>query len=133
MYRFSHECMPINTGNDILILNEIRHALIQLLEKNEPTTIDLRTIPLAPLEEARIESTLGQGEINITLNALGKSTITETAIAGVWLTTHYSTENEILGKQIEITFFPSIIATTKSEIKEGAEMLRQHLADEKKH
>lgn len=129
MYRFGHERMPINTGNDILILNEIRHSLIRLLEKDEPTTIDLRSIPMAPLEEARIESLLGKGEISVKLNALGKSTIAETSIAGVWLTTHYNTEDEILGKQIEITLFPSIIASTKSDVKEGVERLVRHLSN----
>ena len=102
----------INTGNDVLILHEVRHALTQLVETDQPTTIDLRAIPMAPREEARIEAMLGTGEISATLDALGHTSIVETQIAGVWLITHYNSEDDILGKFIEITRVPSLIFIT---------------------
>jgi len=118
-----------NTGNDILILHEIRHALKKLLETDEPTTIDLRAIPMAPGEEERIESMLGEGEISAKLNALGPSTIIETQIAGVWLVTHYNVEDEILGKFIEITRAPSLIASQDEDIERGLTRLAEQLSE----
>jgi len=117
------------TGNDILILHEIRHALKKLLEEDEVTTIDLRAIPMSPGEEAKIEEMLGEGEISINLNALGPSTLIETAIAGVWLVTHYNVEKEILGKFIEITRVPSLLASQTEDIESGLQQLTKRLLD----
>jgi len=124
-----NSCPSMDTGNGILILHEIRHALKKLLDDGESTTIDLRAIPMAPGEEARIESMLGQGEISANLNALGNSSIIETNIAGVWLLTHYNLEDEILGKFIEITRIPSLLASQQEDIESGLVQLTQQLAD----
>ncbi|CAA6827575.1 MAG: Unknown protein [uncultured Thiotrichaceae bacterium] len=120
-------CASLDTGNDILILHEIRHALRKLLDDGESTIIDLRAIPMAPGEEARIEAMLGQGELSATLNALGKSTINETAFSGAWLITHYNTEDEILGKFIEISKLPSILASQHEDIEVALEQLTHQL------
>ncbi|MEZ5535373.1 MAG: hydrogenase expression/formation C-terminal domain-containing protein [Thiolinea sp.] len=116
------------TGNDILILHEIRHALQRLLETGEETTIDLRALPMAPGEEAMIESALGVGELSIRLDALGPSTITETQFSGVWLVTHFNTEEEILGKFIEITRVPKLIIAQAEDMEHGLEQLRSKLS-----
>lgn len=121
-------CDVLNTGNDILILHEIRHALTLLIEKDEQTTIDLRAIPMAPGEEARIEESLGQGEISITLDAMGPSKIIETSISGVWLITHYNLEDEVLGKFIEITKVPSLLATQEGDLTDGLSKLNEQLS-----
>jgi len=124
------DCESLNTGNDILILNEIRHALELLIEKNQVTTIDLRSIPMAPGEEARIEEILGKGEISIKLDALGPSEIVETSIAGVWLVTHRNMEEEVLGKFIEITKVPSLLATQEEDLSESLDRLIYQLSDQ---
>ncbi len=120
------------TGNDILILHEIRHALDLLIEKNQATTIDLRSIPMAPGEEAKIEEMLGEGEISIKLDALGPSEIVETGIAGVWLVTHRNLEEEVLGKFIEITKVPSLLATPEEDLSEGLSRLIDRLSGKTK-
>lgn len=121
-------CDALNTGNDILILHEIRHALGKLLETGEVTTIDLRSIPMAPGEEAKIEAMLGGGEISVKLDALGTSTLVETGIAGVWLVTHYNVEDEILGKFIEVTRVPALIQSPEEEIVKSLQVLSERLA-----
>lgn len=118
-----------NTGNDILILHEIRHALKKLLEDGQPTTIDLRAIPMAPGEEEKIEAILGEGEISVQLNALGPSIIVETEIAGVWLITHYNEEQEILGKYIEITRVPTLIKSQTEEMESSLKRLAGRLSE----
>ena len=118
-----------NTGNDILILHEIRHALTKLLTDDQATTIDLRAIPMAPGEEVKIEAMLGEGEVSVKFNALGRSTFIETTIAGVWLVTHYNIEDEILGKFIEVTRFPSLVASQVEDIESGLERLTEQLQE----
>ena len=123
------DCESLKTGNDILILHEIRHALDLLIKKNKATTIDLRSIPMAPGEEAKIEEMLGEGEISIKLDALGSSEIVETGIAGVWLVTHRNMEEEVLGKFIEITKVPSLLVTPEEDLSEGLSQLVDRLSD----
>jgi hydrogenase-1 operon protein HyaF len=107
------------TGNVQPLLHEIFHALKRLLETDEITIIDLRALPLAPGEEAKIEAKLGTGEVRATINALGPSEIIETAIAGVWLVTHFNAEEEILGRYIEICRIPAILQSQDQDIEYG--------------
>ncbi len=119
----------VPTGNDIPILNEIRHALEKLLDTGEETVIDLRGIPMAPGEEERIETVLGKGELQASLDALGPSEIRETAIPGVWLIVHYNSEDEVMGKFIEITVIPSILKAQEVDMRDGLERLKSRLLE----
>ena len=107
------------TGNVQPLLYEVYHALKRLLETGEVTVIDLRALPLAPGEEAKIEQTLGTGEVHARIDALGPSQIVETGIAGVWLVTHYNAEEEILGRYIEICRIPAILESQDQDIEYG--------------
>lgn len=118
-----------STGNDILILNEIRHALKKLIDSGETTTIDLRALPMAPGELDRIEEMLGKGEISATLDALGQSTIVETRASGVWLITHLNTEGETLGKYIEISPFPHLLRAHEEDMQNGYERICHQIND----
>ncbi len=123
-------CNSAITHNDIPILHEIRHALEQLIETGESTTIDLNAIPMAPGEELKIVEMLGEGEISTTLNALGPSTIVETGIGGVWLTTHYNLHDAVLGTYIEIAKIPSLLVTEDEELVNGLQRLKRQLLSE---
>ncbi|MCP4008933.1 MAG: hydrogenase expression/formation protein [Proteobacteria bacterium] len=115
------------TGNVTPLLHEIRHALAALLETGEQTIIDLRSMPLAPGEEAHIETALGQGEVRVELNALGRSEIIETQYPGVWLITHSNTDGALLGKYIEIALIPDILQAQQGDIQAGLEQLSDTL------
>jgi len=111
----------IQIGNELTwnvqpILHEIRHALGKLLETGESSIIDLRSIPLAPGEEETIIDTLGCGEVHAKLNALGPSEIYETRFAGVWLTTHFNEESNVIGRFIEVTRFPDILKSQQEDM-----------------
>ena len=110
------------------LLHEIRHGLARLLESDAPTTIDLRGIPLAPGEEERIISELGTGEVQARMSALGPSDITETRFPGVWLVTHYNSENEVVGKFIEVCDMPQILKAQAEDIRAGLAQLTARLA-----
>jgi hydrogenase-1 operon protein HyaF len=111
----------IQIGNDLTwnvmpLLHEVKHALNKLIESGETTVIDLRSIPLAPGEEDRILQTLGVGEIQAKLNALGPSEITETRYAGIWIVTHYNDEEDIIGRFIEVTMMPEILCSQREDM-----------------
>jgi HupH hydrogenase expression protein, C-terminal conserved region len=117
------------TGNIVPLLHEIRHALERLLERDESTAIDLRSLPLAPGELERIEALLGTGEIAAELEALGPSTIRETAYPGVWITTHFNADGETVGKLIEVTRIPSILQSQDADIRAGIAQLALRLEE----
>ena len=115
------------TGNVMPLLHEIRHAIKALLRTGEQTIIDLRSMPLAPGEEAHIERLLGQGEVTVALNALGRSEIVETQYPGVWMVTHHNADGAVLARSIEIALIPDILLAQKSDIQAGLEQLERKL------
>ena len=122
----------IQLGNELTwnvkpILHEIRHALEELLESGETTIIDLRSIPLAPGEEETIIKTLGKGEINAQLKALGPSDIYETRYAGVWMITHYNENESVVSRFIEITDLPAILKSQREDMTGALEELTEEL------
>lgn len=122
------EAGEVLTHNVVPLLHEIRHGLARLLESNAATTIDLRGIPMAPGEEDRIVGELGQGEVQARMSALGPSDIVETRFPGVWLVTHYNSENEVIGKFIEVCDMPQILKAQTEDIREGLAQLTAQLA-----
>ena len=104
------------TWNVLPLLHEIKHALKNLIDTGECSVIDLRSIPLAPGEEDKILSILGQGEVQAQLDALGPSEIIETQYAGVWIVTHYNESNDIISRFIEITTMPDILCSQAEDV-----------------
>ena len=123
--------VEIGTGNVQPLLHEIRHALGRLVHGESGTVIDLRSLPLAPGEEARIEAALGEGEVRAELNALGPTTIQETAYTGVWFVTHRNTENEIVARFIEVARIPEILNADTGDIQRSLLGLEHRLAGER--
>jgi len=112
-------------GNVRPILNEVLHALDKLLGTNESTTIDLASLPFGPGELEHLEATLGTGELSATLDALGTSSIRETAYPGVWWLEHRNALDEVVGSYLEITRTPEILSSQDADIIAG----RAHLED----
>lgn len=121
--------VDVETGNVRPLLHEIRHALERLAAGGEGTVIDMQSLPLAPGEEKRIEEALGQGELRAELDALGPSTIAETAYPGVWLITHRNTENEVIGRLIEVTDIPALLRSQREDIVAGLKKLEVELQE----
>lgn len=120
------------TQNVKPLLHEIKHALDSLIETGNTTIIDLRSIPLAPGEEDKILNTLGQGEVQAKLHALGLSEVTETQYAGVWVITHYNDENHIISRFIEVTTMPEILCSQTEDIMAAYSSLAIELEDNQK-
>ena len=105
-----------NTGNVTPLLHQIRHALSQLIERQEDTTIDLRRLPLSAGEESQLEAFLGHGEVKADIQALGDTVLIESRFAGVWLETHYNEEAEIMGKYVHICDCPPLIKSQPEDM-----------------
>ena len=115
------------TGNVEPLLNEIRHALQTLLATGETTTIDLRSLPLAPGEEERMMEVLGRGEVQASVSALGPTEIAETRFPGAWVITHYNTEKSVIGKFVEICEVPGLLCSQHDDIRQAIGQLQSLL------
>jgi hydrogenase-1 operon protein HyaF len=122
--------IPYTRGNVVPILNEVVHAMDRLLEVDEPTVIDLASLPFAPGELEQLEDFLGVGELTAELTALGVSRIRETMYPGVWWLEHRNTADEVVGRYVEITRTPEILKSQDADIGAGRAKLRLDL-DEK--
>ncbi len=109
------------------ILNEIRHGLDQLLAAGTATIIDLQRLPFGVDDEQHLRDTLGDGEVHATIDSLGKSSVQETGVAGVWWVTHYSDDGAVLGNFIEVTTIPEILKSQRPDIEHGLRKLRTNL------
>ena len=114
-------------GNVQPVLNEVVHALDRLLNDDEPTVIDLGSLPFGPGEIEELEKQLGSGEITAELDALGKSLIRETIYPGVWWLEHRNTEGETAGRYIEITRVPEILKAQEADIGAGRAQLNERV------
>jgi hydrogenase-1 operon protein HyaF len=121
--------IPYSRGNVKPLLFEVIHALDRLLADDEPTVIDLASLPFAPGEIEELEDALGHGELNAELDALGKSLIRETAYPGVWWVEHRNTAGELVGRYIEITRSPEILMSQDADIGAGRAKLRDSVDD----
>ena len=110
------------------LLHEIRHALVKLLDDGGRTVIDLRSIPLAPGEEQKLLDKLGEGEVQAQLSALGSTNFVETRYPGVWVVEHFNSNDEVIGKFIEVCDIPELLRSQQDDIREGLEQLQTQLA-----
>lgn len=101
------------------VLHEIAHAINLLLEHNQETALDILNLPLAEVDKRELLNILGKGEIVAHLNALGNSTLWESAFPGVWIVEHRDTEERLLSQLIEIAWIPAILKAHPEDIRVG--------------
>ncbi len=111
------------SGNAPVLLREIAEYVRQLLATGESIAIDLSAMPLTPADLEWLRETLGPGEIVITLNAEGESTLSETACPGVWWVTHRNEKGAVSSEFIEVAFVPELVKAHPEDIKIGLEHL----------
>jgi hydrogenase-1 operon protein HyaF len=109
------------------ILNEVIAGLHTLVATGQPTTIDLRRLPLIPHDLQRLRSSLGKGEVAIEVNALGATRIHETALAAVWWVDHSNDLGDHRWSAIEVALVPNLLPVTLAEAGEAADTLQAKL------
>ena len=110
------------------ILSELATLLDRLLDAEVPGTIDLRSLPMSPLDRAELVRVLGQGEVQSTVNAEGLSMLRETGVSGVWWIEHFDPRGELIAELLEVTRVPQLLASASDEIAAGARALREQIA-----
>lgn len=118
-----HVEQPTSLSQILPVLHEIAHAINLLLEQNQETVLDLLNLPLAEIDKQELLKILGKGEIVAHLNALGNSTLWESAFPGVWIVEHRDIEQRLLSQLIEITIIPSILKAHPEDILAGLTQL----------
>jgi hydrogenase-1 operon protein HyaF len=121
------DATPAQHGNAIPILHEVRHALARLIERGEPTQIDLNAIPFGPGDEERLTELLGTGEVEASIRALGPTHVRETAIPGVWLVDYYNDDGQRLALHLEIATIPEILRVQPDDLSTAAAVLDARL------
>ena len=120
---------PGLTGNAPPLLREISELLRHLLETGENAAIDLSALPLTPADLDWLHDKLGEGEIAVTLQANGESTLNETACPGVWWVTHYNEQGAVTSQFIEVAFVPELVKAHPQDVATGQEYLELMIAD----
>jgi hydrogenase-1 operon protein HyaF len=99
-----------------------------LLETGEPA-IDLSALPLTPADLDWLREKLGAGEISVTLQAIGESTLNETACPGVWWVTHHNENGAVTSQFLEVAFVPELVKAHPQDVEIGLEHLELLLSD----
>ena len=120
---------PGLTGNAPPLLRELVQLVQRLLETGEPSAIDLSALPLTPADLDWLRGKLGNGEISVTLQASGESTLDETACPGVWWVTHHNEQGAVTSQFIEVTFVPELVKAHPRDVAIGRESLELLISD----
>lgn len=120
---------PGLTGNAPPLLRELLEQVERLLETGAPSAIDLSALPLTPADMDWLRNALGPGEIDVTLDANGESTLSETGCPGVWWITHRNEQGAVTSQFLEVTFVPELVKAHPQDVAMGRETLERLLAD----
>lgn len=120
---------PGLTGNAPPLLRELVELVRRLLDTGETSAIDLSALPLTPADLDWLREKLGEGEIAVTLQANGESTLAETACPGVWWVTHRNEQGAVTSQFIEVAFVPELVKAHPQDVEIGREQLELMIAD----
>ena len=116
---------PRETGYASAILHEIAEMLARLAAEGSGGVVDLRAMPLAPADRARLEEVLPPGVVKVSVEAGGASEIFETVHAGVWWIRHRNPAGETISEFIEVTDCPQFLRSQPGDIREAMSGLRR--------
>ncbi len=109
------------------VINELTDYLTQLVETDQTHSIDINSLPLNSTDLLELKAFLGEGEVNITLNSLGKSQIHETQYSGIWWVSHFNDSGNIIAELIEICHVPKIISSHKDDIENAVQSIKNQI------
>jgi hydrogenase-1 operon protein HyaF len=111
------------SGNAAALLGEIAERVRRLIDTGETATIDLLAMPLNATDLDWLRERLGTGEVRITLDADGESTLTETNCPGVWWVMHHNPAGGVMSAFIEVTPVPELVKAHIDDVRGGLERL----------
>jgi len=72
-----------------------------------------------------LKTVLGRGEVDARVDAMGQSTIYETACPGVWWSHHTNADGETVAEAIEITPIPDLLTVQDGDLPRGLSALER--------
>ncbi len=110
------------------LLHELENHLQRLIQNGETTRIDLSGLPLNTADYDLLENVLGHGEVFATVDSLGISEVSDTAIPGIWRIEYYNTEEVLVAEFIEVSRCPELLQTPDDELMDSLSTLRTAMA-----
>ncbi len=110
------------------ILHELERMLEALLSTGAEDSMDLRHSPLAPPAYQQLKDTLGKGEVTADITSLGRTTIRETAVPGVWWITHIGDDERVLGEFLEVTACPHLLKSQPEDLELAITRLQERVS-----
>jgi hydrogenase-1 operon protein HyaF len=86
-------------------------------------------LPLTPADLDWLHDKLGEGEIVVTLQASGESSLNETTCPGVWWVTHRNEHGAVTSQFIEVAFVPELVKAHPQDVASGQEYLELMIGD----
>jgi hydrogenase-1 operon protein HyaF len=120
---------PGLTGNAPPLLRELAELLQTLLDTGATSAIDLSALPLTPGDLDWLRHELGTGEVSVTLQASGESTLDETAYPGIWWVTHRNEQGVVTSQFLEVTFVPELVKSPAPDVAAALESLVLRVSD----
>jgi hydrogenase-1 operon protein HyaF len=111
------------SGNAPPLLHELLAMGRRLLADGETSAIDLGALPLTPADLDWLREQLGQGEIAVTLQANGESTLEETGCPGIWWITHRNEQGAVTTQLLEVALVPELVQAHPQDVQRGLEYL----------
>lgn len=117
------------TGMAYSVLAEIGRLLEALATDGRSDAIDLRSLPLTDADREQLLELLGPGEVTAELDVAGRSTVRETAFAGVWWICHRGADDRVASEEIAVCPVPSIVVSHPADISAAARRIQQTLSE----
>ena len=115
------------TGMSDAVLCEIASLAARHAEDGGTAAVELTSMPLTRQDREEIETRLGRGEVEATINSAGRSDVWETAYAGIWFVRHVGAEGQVATETIEICAAPAILFSHGDDRRAAAARLGEDL------
>ncbi len=121
--------MQTDLINAVFLLNEIRHALVELKNEGKKRVINLSNFPLSNDEAKFVDEALGRGSVKIIYEGTELTIWQETKISGVWWGEYRNSSGKLILRTIEITFYPELAMSQIEDIEDGISRLDELLSE----
>ena len=74
-----------------------------------------------------LDSMLGEGEMRMDLETLGRSRIRESSFPGIWWVRHEDPDGKLLADHIEVAHIPDIVPAHASDVAMGRARLAERI------
>jgi hydrogenase-1 operon protein HyaF len=114
--------------NAMALLDEIKHALVELKETGETRLINILNFPLTDEDLQYLDAVLGRGNLTIDYRGAEHTFWQESKIAGVWWGEYRNANNKVTLRAIEVADFPQLAKAQPEDVEIGIAKLEAAIA-----